>query len=115
MSSSGTKEDPGKSGAFGVIDVWWGGLVVGAHATHYRASRCPHDSVPVTPKGLTGIPISLYNEFARKGRRANTNAGRLLLHLRKEVRTVRITFHIGRYTVTIIVYERKKSNRHSGK
>ena len=40
---------------------------------------------------------------------------RLLLHLRKEVRTMRITFHIGRYTVTIIVYERKKSNRHSGK
>ncbi len=28
---------------------------------------------------------------------------------------MRITFHIGRYSVTIIVYERKKSNRHSGK
>ena len=28
---------------------------------------------------------------------------------------MRVTFHIGKYTVTIIVYERKKSNRHSAK
>ena len=35
--------------------------------------------------------------------------------LRKEVRTMRITFHIGPYTVTITVKETHKKNRHSAK
>ena len=69
-------------------------------------------------KGNVGIDNAgrfTYNESARKGRRVDTNARRLLRILRKEVRTMRITFHIGKYTVTIIVYERKKSSRHSAK
>ena len=65
--------------------------------------------------GLTGSWNYDRIELPARAEGRTQTRRRLLLHLRKEVGTMRITFHIGRYTVTIIVYERKKSNRHSGK
>ena len=53
---------------------------------------------------------------ARKGTGANNKRAGGWLHLRKEVSLMRITFHIGRFTITIVVKERKKqADRHSAK
>ena len=55
-------------------------------------------------------------ENARKGVGADTNAQAVGHHLRKEVSLMRITFHIGKYTITIIVKKRKEqASRHSAK
>lgn len=54
--------------------------------------------------------------MSRKGPRAdNKRAWRLLIHLPKGGGRMRITFHIGKYTITIIVKDRKQNSRHSAK
>ena len=53
----------------------------------------------------------------RKGPRANNKRAGGCSILLKGVMRMRITFHIGKYTVTIVICEtqRKKNNRHSAK
>ena len=56
----------------------------------------------------------LYNNSALMGGRDDTIHGRRFGgHFRKEVHAMRITLHIGAFTVTIIV--KRRENRHSGK
>ena len=50
---------------------------------------------------------------ASGGRDAAHSAGGFAHNLRKEVRGMRLTMHIGSFTVTITV--KKRGNRHSGK
>lgn len=62
----------------------------------------------MTVDGEIGIIVS-----PLRGRGAAHSAGGFGYNLREGVRHVRLTIHIGKFTVTIIV--KKRGNRHSGK
>ena len=60
--------------------------------------------------------VVIYNSIARRGTGANNKRAGGWLPSPRGGELMRITFHIGKYTVTIIVYERKKqASRHSAK
>lgn len=63
----------------------------------------------MTVDGEIGIIVSP----PQGGRGAAHSAGGFGYNLREGVRHVRLTIHIGKFTVTIIV--KKRGNRHSGK
>ena len=65
----------------------------------------------LTKSGVFGI---IKKPPAREAGRALQSYGRRFGYiLREEVRPVRITFHVGDFTVTIMI--KKRRNRHSGK
>ena len=61
---------------------------------------------------LSAHPVRLLKYMCSKELRSTATAQAAYHHLRKEVMLMRITLHIGRFTVTIIV---KSNNRHSAK
>ena len=71
-------------------------------------AACP-GGLALTAAGEIGIMMS----HASGGRDAAHSAGGFAHNLRKEVRDVRLTMHIGSFAVTITV--KKRGNRHSGK
>ena len=77
--------------------------------SNHILSETAEEQNALTAAGEIGIMMS----HASGGRDAAHSAGGLAHNLRKEVRDVRLTMHIGSFTVTITV--KKRGNRHSGK